>query len=90
MAFELLLRSRSDDKIGYLRRKETPQSPHVLDFTHLVGDTLFKLLVELVEIVEQPRILDGYDRLRSKISDQLDLLVGERPDFSTIDNERTD
>ena len=45
MAFELLLGSRSDDQIGYLRRKETPQSAHALDFAHLIGDALFELLV---------------------------------------------
>jgi hypothetical protein len=29
----------------------------------LVGDTLFELLVERVEIVEQPRVLNGNDSL---------------------------
>ena len=45
MAFELLLRPRSDDQIGHLWRKETSEAAHALDFAHLVGDTLFKLLV---------------------------------------------
>src|SRR5262245_55385767 len=59
--------------------QETSQSAHALDFAHLVGDTLFKLLVQVVKIIEQPRVLDGDDRLRGKILHQLDLLVGERP-----------
>src|SRR5262249_40056615 len=59
--------------------RKTSQSAHALDFAHLVGDTLFKLLVQVVKIIEQPRVLDGDDRLRGKILHQLDLLVGERP-----------
>src|SRR4029453_17622205 len=68
VAFELFLCSGRDDQIGYLRRQETAQSAHALDFAHLVGDTLFELLVQLVEIVEQPGIFDGDDSLRGKIS----------------------
>ena len=45
MAFKLLLCSRRDDQISHLRWKETPQSAHALDFTHLAGDALFELLV---------------------------------------------
>jgi hypothetical protein len=45
MAFELLLSPRSDDQISYLRRQETSQPAHALDFAHLVGDAQFELLV---------------------------------------------
>jgi hypothetical protein len=45
MTFELLLRPRCNDQISHLRRQETPQSAHALDFAYLVGDTLFELLV---------------------------------------------
>ena len=48
MAFELLLGPGRDDQIGYLRRKETPQSAHALDFVYLVRDTLLKLLIQVV------------------------------------------
>jgi hypothetical protein len=43
--------------------EETAQSAHALDFAHLVGDALFELLVQFVEIIEQPRIFDR-DRTR--------------------------
>ena len=76
MAFELLFRPGSDDQIGYLRRKETSQSAHALDFADLVRDPLFKLLVQLVEIVEQSRVLDGDHCLVGEGRGQLDLLVG--------------
>ena len=46
MAFELLLRAGRDDQISHLRGQETSQPPHPFDFTHLVGDALFELLVE--------------------------------------------
>src|SRR5215510_287816 len=42
VTFELLLRPGRDDQIGYLRRKETSQSAHALDFADLVGDALLK------------------------------------------------
>ena len=36
------------------------------------------------QLVEQPRVLDGDDRLRSEVLDQLDLLIGEWPHFLAI------
>jgi hypothetical protein len=45
MAFELLLGPRRNDQIGYLRRQETPQPAHALDFAYLVGDALFQVLI---------------------------------------------
>jgi hypothetical protein len=48
------------------------QSAHTLDFAHLVRDTPFKLLVQLVEIIKQARILDGDDGLRGEVLNQLD------------------
>ena len=50
MAFELLLAPRCDDQISHLRRQETPQPAHALDFAHLVGDALFQVPVELLNI----------------------------------------
>ena len=39
----------------------------------------------LAQLVKQARILDGDDGLRGEIADQLDLLVGERPDLLPVD-----
>src|SRR4029450_892704 len=90
VAFESLLRSGGDDQIGYLGRKETSQSTHAFDFADLVRDTLFKLLVQLVEIIEQSRVLDRYHRLVGKRLDQLNLPIREKPDFSTVQSDSTD
>ena len=84
VAFELLLRSRRNDEISYLRRKETPQSADALDFAYLVGDALFKLLVQLVEIVEQPCVLDGDHGLGSEILYKINLFFSERTNLLTI------
>ena len=74
MAFQLLLAAGRDDQISHLRRQEAPQPAHALDFAYLVGDALFELLVELLNLFcslaqffEQPRVLDGNDGLRSKV-----------------------
>src|SRR5262249_38108445 len=75
--FELLLRPRGDNQIGDLRRKEPPQPAHALDFTHLVGDALFKLLVQLIEITEQSHVLNCYRSLVGECRGQFNLLVGE-------------
>ena len=88
MTFELLFGSGRDNQIGHLRRKETSQSPHALDFADLVGDAPFELLVQLVELIEQPCILDGDHGLRCEILHQLDLLVGEWTDLLAVDHDR--
>ena len=41
MAFKLLLAPGRNDQISHLRRQEATQSTHALDFTNLVGNTLF-------------------------------------------------
>src|SRR5262245_50485610 len=89
MAFELLLRSGCDDQIGYLRRKEPAQLTHPFDFADLVSDTLLELLVQRVEIIDQPRVLDGDDGLGGEISEQIDLLFAEGAHFLAINAERT-
>ena len=33
------------NQISHLWRKEAPQPAHALDFTHLIGDALFELLI---------------------------------------------
>ena len=49
---------------------------------HVGGGSL--LLQRLAELVEQAGVLDGDDGLRGEIRDQLDLLVGERPDLLAV------
>src|SRR5262245_27433563 len=90
MAFELLLCSGSDDQIGYLRRKETPQPAHALDFANLVSDTLFKLLVQFVEVIEQSCVLDGDHSLGGKILYKLDLLFTKGAHLLAVDYDHAD
>src|SRR5262245_53637572 len=58
------------------------------DFEHIGGRGL--LLQRLAQLIEQARVLDGYDGLAGEILDQFDLLVGERADLLTIDGDRAD
>ena len=44
----------------------------------------------LAQLVEQPRVLDGDDRLGGEVLHQLDLLVGERTDLLAIDGDGAD
>ena len=45
---------------------------------------------DLAQLVQQPRILDGDDGLGGEVLHQLDLLVGEWPDFLAIDGDGAD
>ena len=49
-----------------------------------------EIISALAQLVEQPRIFDGDHGLCGKILDQLDLLVGKRADFLTIDRDNAD
>src|SRR5215467_12413453 len=62
---------------------------HALDLTDLIGNALLELLIQLVEIIEQPRVLDGDDGLGGEISEQIDLLLGERAHFLAINADHT-
>ena len=44
----------------------------------------------LAQLVEQARVLDGDDGLGGEVRDQLDLLVGERPDLLAVDDDGAD
>src|SRR5262245_38401062 len=48
------------------------------------------LLQRLAELIEQSRVLDGDDGLRGEIGNQFDLLVGERLDLLTVDDNGAD
>src|SRR5262249_35932949 len=48
------------------RRQEAAQSAHALDLANLIGDALFKMLIELADLfralaqlAQQPRVLNG-------------------------------
>ena len=56
----------------------------------LLLQCLAEIVGALTELLEQPRILDGDDRLGGEVLDQLDLLVGERPDLLTLDVDGAD
>jgi hypothetical protein len=43
----------------------------------------------LLQLVEQPRVLDSDDGLARKACDQRDLLVGKRPDLLAVDADYT-
>src|SRR5262249_5154248 len=65
------------------------------DLQHLRGRRLLlqrfrEIRRALAQLVEQPGILDGDDRLRGEVLHQLDLLVGERADLLAVDGDRTD
>jgi hypothetical protein len=49
-----------------------------------------QLLGSLSQLVQQSRILDGDDCLRSKILHQRDLLVGEEANLLAKDSDRAD
>ena len=60
------------------------------DLEHLGGRGLLlqrfaQIVGALAQFVEQPRVLDGDDRLRGEVLYQFDLLLGERPDLLAID-----
>src|SRR5262249_24685877 len=90
MAFELLFSSRCDDQISDLWRQETSQPAHPLNLANLVGHTLFKLLVQLVQIVKQSRILDGDHGLVGEGGGQLNLPVREGPYNPSPQDEDSD
>ncbi len=48
------------------------------------------LLQGFAQLVQQPGVLDGDDRLARKAPDELDLLVVERLDLLAVDGDRTD
>ena len=56
----------------------------------LLLQRLGQIVGALAQFVEQPRVLDGDDRLGGEVLHQLDLLVGERPHLLAIDHDRAD
>src|SRR5262245_37077473 len=65
------------------------------DAQHLGGRCLLlQRLAEVVgtptQLVEQPRVLDGDDRLLGEIADQLDMLIGERTNLLAVDADLAD
>src|SRR5215831_12033852 len=58
------------------------------DLEHIGGGGL--LLQQLAQLVEQPRIFDGYDGLRCKVAQQIDLLVSESTHLLAKNADRAD
>src|SRR6476620_4193765 len=104
MAFQLLLAPRSNDQISDLRRQEAAQPAHALDFAYLIGDAVFELLVELRKLLrlpckllgffakfaQQPRVLDSYYSLGSKVRHKSYLFVGKRTDLLSKQSKYAD
>ena len=63
-------------------------SPGELEMTSSTSLVAVCCSSEFTQLAEQPRVLDGDDRLGGEVLDQLDLLVGERPDFLAVDVDR--
>jgi hypothetical protein len=69
---------------------------HGLQFTRRAADHLEHigsgglLLQRLAQLVEQAGVLDGDDRLRGKVLDQLNLLIRERPNLLTVNHDSAD
>ena len=73
-------RRRLDEGVEHRLQIECRAADHL---EHIGGGGL--LLQRLAKLVEQPRVLDGNDRLVREARDQLNLLVGEWPDFPAED-----
>ena len=56
----------------------------------LLLQRLAQIVGALAQLVEQAGVLDGDDRLRGEILDQLDLLVGEWADLLAVNDDRAD
>ena len=52
-----------------------------LDGRGLLLQRLGKIVGALAQLAEQPRVLDGDDGLGGEVLQQIDLLVGERPNL---------
>ena len=56
----------------------------------LLLQRLGEIVSALTQFVEQPRVLDGDDRLRGEVRQKLDLLFGEGTDFLAINGDGAD
>src|SRR5262249_44762299 len=64
------------------------ECPTTKNLEHIGGSGL--LLQRLAQLIQQSNVLDRDHRLGGEIRDQLNLLVGERSNFLTINNDRAD
>src|SRR5262249_10945280 len=77
--------SRCDQRVEHALEVEGRTANHL---EHVGGGRL--LLQGLPQLAEQPRVLYCDDGLAGKVSDQCNLLIGERPNFLTEDVDRAD
>jgi len=61
----------------------------ILGRSRLLLKRFAQIVGALAQLVEQARVLDGDDGLGSEIANQLDLLVGKRPDLPPVDADCT-
>src|SRR6516164_9809703 len=76
--------SRFGERVEHGLQIESRAADHL---EHVGGGGL--LLQRFAQLVEQPRVLDGDDRLRGEVLQQFDLLVGERAHLLAIDGDRS-
>src|SRR5215472_10047356 len=86
MAFEDFLVTLRDDHLGKLGGEEPLQPPDPPQLFNLFRDPRLQTTVQLRHLVgalaqfaQKPRVLHRNDRLRRKVLQQRDLLVGKRP-----------
>src|SRR5262249_41311395 len=77
-------RSGLDERIEHRPQVERGATD---DLEHVGSGCL--LLQRFAQLVEQPRVLDGDDRLGGEIAEQLDLFIAEWPDLLAIDHDRS-
>ena len=70
----------------HVRRRAADDAEH-LGRCRLMLQRLAQFRVALLDFLEQAHVLDGDDRLVGEGFEQLDLLVGERPDLQSANDE---
>ena len=66
------------------------KSPSVAPTLGKVSSALAEVVSALTQFVQQPRIFNGDDGLSGEVVDQFDLLVGERPNPLSKNDESAD
>jgi hypothetical protein len=85
-------RHGAEVRLAYAGRVFQHRPEYRLQFARRTADDLENLrgrgllLQGFAKFVKQPRVLDGDDGLRCEVLDQLDLLVGERPNFLAVNS----
>src|SRR5215469_15130128 len=78
LEYGLQLAPRSGDDLQHFGRR----SLLLQGFSEIIG--------ALAQLVEQPRVLDGDDRLRGEVFNEFNLLTSEWPHLLAVDSDRPD